>query len=107
MEFLHFFSYTIILLAFCECCENWLEKTVSGAVVLALLGAHLYFLGEIQFTSTAAVLAVAGYLYLIVHGERGRSLFFISQLLAFQMLLIHLMCIRFSQRLLRETKMGR
>ena len=68
---------------------SWYEKTRKKLAAFSLLTAYygicFTFLAHIQFTSTAALLAITGYmcLFLSLSGQNNLTLFFIFQLLSY------------------------
>jgi len=80
---LHFIIYTILGKLVFNVCENWVERVIGLGSMFILAAAHIYMLGELQFTSTAAMLAVSGYVCLLVDKEKGKHTFFVLELLGF------------------------
>lgn len=71
--------------SFLSRCKNWKDYL---AVLIGLSGlflGSLELIGRIQFTSTAVILAISGYiaLYLEENRKKGYVLFFVTELLAF------------------------
>lgn len=80
---LHFFVYLAIFYCVLSGFKKWGEKIVSLGVTMIIIFAHMYCVGEIQYTSTAAYLAVAGYVCLICKQEKGKVFFFLFELIAY------------------------
>lgn len=77
-------AYIGILESLYSRCRNIVETMLGTLVTVALILAGLYPLCCIEFTSTAAILAAAGYFCLLVRAEgRGRWIwFFVLELLS-------------------------
>lgn len=80
--------------SFLSRCKNWKDYL---AVLIGLSGlflGSLELIGRIQFTSTAVILAISGYiaLYLEENRKKGYVLFFVTELLAF--------CVRYKAMLM-------
>lgn len=70
-------AYVGILESLYSQCRNLVETALGTLIAAALILAGLYDLGCIQYTSTAAILGVAGYFCLLVQPEgRGRWIWF-------------------------------
>lgn len=80
---LHFLVYSSIIYCVISTFKKWGEKIVSLGVTMIIFFAHMYCVGEIQYTSTAALLAIAGYVCLISKPEKGRVCFFLFELIAY------------------------
>ena len=59
------------------------ECFILTGVMICWVFSNLYLLSAVQFTSTAALMAGAGYACLILHGNQGKKTFFGFELLAF------------------------
>lgn len=71
-------AYVGVLESLYSRCRNLAETALGTLIAAALTLAGLYSLGCIQYTSTAAILAAAGYFCLLVQPEgRGRWIWFI------------------------------
>lgn len=68
-----------------SCCTGRMETAVTGVAGTAFIVSNLYLSGKIQFTSTAAMLAAAGYVCLLLdrREKRGLCRFAVLELLAF------------------------
>lgn len=78
------FAYTAVLESVYSRCTKKLELAAGTALGALVLWMNLYLLGCIQYTSTAALLAAAGYFCLLVQDNRKRGwiYFCLSELLA-------------------------
>lgn len=78
------FAYTAVLESVYSRCRRAPEFAAGTALAALILLMNLYLLGCIQYTSTAALLAAAGYFCLLVQADRrkGWVTFCLSQLLA-------------------------
>ena len=86
--------------SFLSRCKNWKDYL---AVLIGLSGlflGSLELIGRIQFTSTAVILAISGYiaLYLEENRKKGYVLFFVTELLAF--------CVRYKAMLMIQPLGG-
>lgn len=74
--FMHIASYGVILDGFAEACER--VSQVPGAIccILSIILGGLYLTAKIQFTSTAALLAIAGYTCLFLQKGKRRWILF-------------------------------
>ena len=61
----HMMSYTVILNSVLEVCGSKLQKVFGIGIVMALFLQNFYAMAKIQYTSTAIVLTVAGYVFLL------------------------------------------
>jgi len=77
LVFFQILAYTGILMSICSRCEKLWGKLLGTLTIAAVILSNLYLLGCIQYTSTAALLAAAGYFCLLAHsGGRSRWLWF-------------------------------
>lgn len=68
--FFHAVSYVAIFESILSCCSKKHELAVGIALGGALFLINLYLIGLIQWTSSAALLAISGYVYLIVKSNK-------------------------------------
>lgn len=83
--FFHYSAYVVILKSLYAYCERKAD-IVSASIAMGLIFCvDIYMLGQIQYTSTAALLAVAGYAALMGQKDTKKRwiLFFILELLAY------------------------
>lgn len=79
----HVIAWTAIFHGVLSCCTGSAETVAAVALGCGCFLVNLYSLGLIQFTSTAALLAVAGYVSLIlVQDRKGLWIFGVMELLA-------------------------
>lgn len=81
----HFLAYVALLQStWSRCQTNW-EYLFTGGLVCCAALANLYITAAIQFTSTAALMAIAGYTCLLLHKnyKTGMILFFLFEMMAF------------------------
>lgn len=80
----HLFAYTFVLESIYSRCGKVWEMAAGTALVALTLLTNLYLLGCIQYTSTGALVAAAGYFCLLVQADRKRgwACFFLLQLMA-------------------------
>lgn len=67
------FAYTAVLESIYSRCVRKLEYALGTALAALILLMNLYLLGCIQFTSTAALAAAAGYFCLLVQTDRKKG----------------------------------
>ena len=67
------FAYTAALESIYSRMTKWIEIVAGTVLTASMLLANLYLLGCIEFTSTAALMAAAGYFCLLVHIDRKRA----------------------------------
>ena len=80
---LHLIIYFTITYQVLSFFKNWIDKILALGIVMSLFVAHMYCTGAIQYTSTAALLAVTGYICLVRNPEKGKWVFLIFELLAY------------------------
>lgn len=87
---LHVLSYGIIIYSIMKLCSTWLSLLFRMILLFCILGSSVYITGLLQFTSTAALIAIAGYIYLLctycknnICNKRNYGLFFLMELSAF------------------------
>lgn len=82
---LHLAMYSALLLSVWSRSENGLERVIVTGMTGCFALINLSVTVNIQFTSTAALLAAAGYICLILHRNprKGMVLFFLLELLAY------------------------
>lgn len=80
-------AYTLVLITIYHKCRNKLELLLGTFFFVILFSSNIYLLGRIQYTSTAILMAIAGYLCLIIEGNSKRSnlFFFVLELLSFML----------------------
>lgn len=80
-----FLCWFFIANAFLACCKSRRDCFQAFLCCILLYAAGFYVIAGIQFTSTAALLAITGYLCLLLYpeGKRRYVLFFLFELLAF------------------------
>lgn len=78
-------AYSGIFESVLSCCEKKWETAVAVCVCGGLFLCNLYLTGLLQYTSTAALLAIAGYACLMrdMTSKERLTLFFVFQLLAY------------------------
>lgn len=83
--FFQWMAYTIILKSAYRRCKNLIQILFCTVMVAFYFLAHYYMLGLIQYTSTAVLLATAGYVCLLLHNDSKKHLFwfFFMELLAY------------------------
>ncbi|MBP5222683.1 MAG: hypothetical protein J6Z35_05935 [Lachnospiraceae bacterium] len=81
---LHAISDFVIFRGIYEKCESWAEMVCASAVCAMILLVQIYITGQIQYTSTATLLASAGYVCLIsdLHSKRKLIGFVLLELIA-------------------------
>lgn len=82
-----FLCWFFIADLFLASCENRRDLFLAFAFCAVLYAAGFYVIAGIQFTSTAALLAITGYLCFLLcpEGKRRYILFFVFEFLAFQL----------------------
>lgn len=80
-------SYCLVLNCLLECSRNKKQKAAAIAAVAILFLLNLFFASRIQYTSTAILLALSGYICLMVsrNPKKGLVLFGILSLFSFLM----------------------
>lgn len=80
----HFIAGVFLFDSVYDCCDDKRWRIGGLLITFLLLLAHIYLLGQIQYTSTAALLALVGYVCLILQRSRrkGLLLFWLFELLA-------------------------
>ncbi|MCM1046612.1 MAG: hypothetical protein NC417_13995 [Candidatus Gastranaerophilales bacterium] len=83
----HWLLYAVILGSAYTCCEKWEQIVWVTVMVTGFFVAYYYCVGAIEFTSTAGLLAMAGYACLLLHDNRKKGLiiFFLLELLSYQL----------------------
>lgn len=78
------FAYWAVLESVYSRCEKIVELAAAAAAVVFVMLADLYLLGCIQFTSTGALAAAAGYFCLLTnsHRKKGWIFFYLLQFMA-------------------------
>lgn len=81
----HWQSYAFLLDCFLEQCETIKGRVAAALASLLLFTAHICILAQIQFTSTAILMATTGYVCLILQKDKDRKVgtFIVFELLAF------------------------
>ena len=78
------FAYTAALESIYSRLTKWVEAAAGTVLTALMLLVNLYLLSCIEFTSTAALMAAAGYFCLLVHNDpkKGRFCFCLLELFA-------------------------
>lgn len=81
----HVLAWFVIENSFLSRCEKWKEYCLVLAGLSGLFLGSLSLIGRIQFTSTAVMLAIAGYVALIMekNTKKGFIMFFLLELFSF------------------------
>lgn len=73
MLFLHGASYLTISRAMYKKCKTWIQIMIGTVLQVIFLCLQVYAFARIQYTSTAALLAIAGYVMLVLRGDEKKS----------------------------------
>lgn len=82
---LHLAALWVICFSVLKSCKEVVSIISGAAMLTGLLMMDVYMLGMLQYTSTAALLAIAGYVYLILHKQykQGMLGFFILEMISY------------------------
>lgn len=70
----HILCLTMVLYSVYELCDSKKKLLVGSVLTLSVFLSHIYLVGQIQYTSTAALLAMTGYVCLMFTRDHKKSL---------------------------------